>query len=754
MAMTAPGSPPELTGSKSSKSSSYRSSSQLDHDGILHNISHFEDIGLDDHDLAEPYLTGPYSLQLERLATIKRPPLRMPSTDPGSTPASVGCVRELTDLRKRAGPGGKGPLHPSPTEHGQLRLPRTSSGRGLVSPSAPSLVSASVPRQQSRSPSPSTRPQSASMPQSTPLALPRLRQQPSPVLRPHPRRSSWQPGRKTVKELEEAYDSDEDVPEDAIIWNVPISPRLPHERTNSIRSASASAHSSASTSPERRSPLSKSVRAADIKSPLPFKRPVTRLRRTHTGSLPTSPTKPALPRGASTGSFPLEQHRRLSDCRTNSWNAALSDLSDEAKTLTEALEHYADAVGRHDEENIQHRRNIPLSSAVAKPSMKETLVELPPLRTGNVMIDPLPISREKEAVLTRTRPSWLPPKSKREERKHLKEYQKMMERSLEAERKRHAREQQQLLERDSTAESILRIWDHHVLPNWEDVIREPRTRELWWRGIAPRSRGVVWERAIGNELALSGKSYAAALGRAKDLDEDLRRHPQVGTLDEDKERKRKWFTAIRRDVATTFPDLKIFQAGGPLNEGLVDVLQAYSMYRSDVGYVYGTHTMTALLLLNLPPASAFTTLANLLNRPLPLAFLTGDPAAMERVYSLTVSLLSHKYPRLHHHLTAELGLPAALFLEPMFRTLFTAGLSMDIVSRVWDCWVFEGDTFLVRTAVAVLARLEQVLYGRAEEVLGVLGWHAQDAWDVGREDDFLRFVRAVGKEGNGRKVSR
>jgi hypothetical protein len=33
---------------------------------------------------------------------------------------------------------------------------------------------------------------------------------------------------------------------------------------------------------------------------------------------------------------------------------------------------------------------------------------LPPLQKSNIMIDPLPISKEKEKVLTRTRPSWLP----------------------------------------------------------------------------------------------------------------------------------------------------------------------------------------------------------------------------------------------------------------------------------------------------------------------------------------------------------
>ena len=118
------------------------------------------------------------------------------------------------------------------------------------------------------------------------------------------------------------------------------------------------------------------------------------------------------------------------------------------------------------------------------------------------------------------------------------------------------------------------------------MIREPRTRELWWRGVAPRSRGVVWQKAIGNELELTETSYLAALKRAKDLTTMLKNGDE---LDERKQRQKEWFNAIRRDTGRTFEELRIFQAGGPLHDGLLDVLMAYAMYRSDVGYVHGTH---------------------------------------------------------------------------------------------------------------------------------------------------------------------
>jgi hypothetical protein len=116
--------------------------------------------------------------------------------------------------------------------------------------------------------------------------------------------------------------------------------------------------------------------------------------------------------------------------RAYSYNSYLSDLSEEARIITEALEHHADESERKQEENIQS--GISRKSSSDSPRASQEPVELPPLQKTNIMIDPLPISKEKEKVLTRTRPSWLPPKDQKEEKKHLKEYKQMMAQSREA----------------------------------------------------------------------------------------------------------------------------------------------------------------------------------------------------------------------------------------------------------------------------------------------------------------------------------
>jgi hypothetical protein len=282
----------------------------------------------------------------------------------------------------------------------------------------------------------------------------------------------------------------------------------------------------------------------------------------------------------------------------------MSDLSEEAKNLTQALEFHADENDRKRGDSLRSGNSSLRSSDESKRDSKSP-IELPPVQKSNIMIDPLPISKEKEKVLSRTRPSWLPPKDQKEERRHLREYKKMMEQSREADKRKAAQAASAKCERDNTRDTLQQIWDDYVYPNWTRAIGEPRTRELWWRGIPSRIRGRTWNRAIGNELALSDESYNKALKRAKDA-----RAKSEGDSGESNKKMMQWFDAIQADVSKAFPELNLFQEGGPLRETLVDVLEAYAMYRSDVGYLTGLHVSF------LPFANRYTSkLTN--RRPLP-----------------------------------------------------------------------------------------------------------------------------------------
>ena len=425
-----PSSPPGLTGSKSSKSSSHHSSSLSGPDGVYADITHFEDIGLDEEHTP---------LQKEPTAKHdnKRPALRAVtnamSSHNKSTPA-ISNTRELTNGTKRP---------PYPNLQGQVKsamsngVPQSLNlpgagilKRGFTAPSSQSLARTAM-RNHNRSRSPSPSHPLASRP--VPRPIPKRTLSPQighNVPRTLPtRRRSWQPNRKTTQELEAEYDSDEDLPDDASLWNVPLSPRPPGERTPI--SATPSTKISPNTSPERPSPLLRS--SLNNASRRALQTPVTAPLAGSNGLniVIGSPMKPMNHRNMSTGRIP--DRFAFPKQRAKSWTVALSELSEDAQALTEALESHADASERRFEEAVQ-AGDATLVEVPEKLYRAKTisLLEMPPIQKSHVMIDPLPISKEKEKVLSRTRPSWLPPKDRKEERRHLKEHQRMMELSLEA----------------------------------------------------------------------------------------------------------------------------------------------------------------------------------------------------------------------------------------------------------------------------------------------------------------------------------
>ena len=391
----APNSPPELSGSKSSKSSSFHSSQLDGPDSGFTDISNFEEIGLeDDADLQIADPTTPYA---RPGLTGRSPAARLPNKSPATT------TRDLTATPK---PRKRSPLPPIKSQtNGNIRTPQSVGSLSARSPnrkdSSHTLNSGNLTPSQprrSRSTSP-LRPTSSRSASSTSLAL-------SPLSARTPtQKQTWQQNRKSLKELEDEYhDSDDELPDDASLWNIPISPRPVSDRPPSR-----------STSPAPR--------------PLPMSHTLS-----ETAAVPatSNASKAARMKRVQRSSSAGPERGQISprNPRAYSYNSYLSDLSEEARIITEALEHHADESGRQRENAVQNGTSRRSSSE--SPRASREVIELPPLQKSNIMIDPLPISKEKEKVLTRTRPSWLPPKDQKEEKKHLREYKQMMAQSKEA----------------------------------------------------------------------------------------------------------------------------------------------------------------------------------------------------------------------------------------------------------------------------------------------------------------------------------
>lgn len=436
----------------------------------------------------------------------------------------------------------------------------------------------------------------------------------------------------------------------------------------------------------------------------------------------------------------------------------MEDLSEEAKVISEALEYHAAESRRA---RLSDGRANSSSESVSESSvtLKAHQIQLPPIQKGN--LDFMPISKEKEAILSRTRPSWLPPKDPGEEKRHLKEYQRMMAASLEAEKKKQDQQRSQESEKEITRDALNRIWHYYCEETTNLSAIDQRVFDLCWRGISPKLRGQVWQRAIGNPLGLTRRSFDKALARAQEI-----QCQDAGHLDKHERRMNGWFRDIERDAETAFPELNLFHRNGPLWQDLIDVCKAYACYRSDIGYLYGQQLTAALLLLQVHnPADAFILLANCFNRTIPLAFQSGDISTTARTYNHAVSTIAIKFPRLHEYLFGPieeggLGFTAELIFEPMLRTLFCNGLDIDRLCRFWDLWTFKGDKAVVRTAVAILGSIQSQIFEiqgdvglRRRNIQEMLAWGPFNRtakgghWDLGHigEDKFIDEVRMAGE---------
>ena len=95
--------------------------------------------------------------------------------------------------------------------------------------------------------------------------------------------------------------------------------------------------------------------------------------------------------------------------------------------------------------------------------------------------DTIPPSKEKLQLLSKTRPAWLPPKSKVEERRHLAEFDKIVSLSKISGKQlfclaqyiiivEHRKEEARLkseISREMDIDQASHMWTKEILPNWD-----------------------------------------------------------------------------------------------------------------------------------------------------------------------------------------------------------------------------------------------------------------------------------------------
>ncbi|XP_063228303.1 TBC1 domain family member 14-like [Bacillus rossius redtenbacheri] len=323
------------------------------------------------------------------------------------------------------------------------------------------------------------------------------------------------------------------------------------------------------------------------------------------------------------------------------------------------------------------------------------------------------------ALIQHARPPSLPAKSRDEQLRHQQEYQGMVEaaRKKELKEAKHRKKQlQQQLRFEEKLANAARVWNNEILPKWDHMKSSKKALELWWNGIPPSVRGKVWKLAIGNDLNITHQLYDICVARAQERLKAAEYGSKVKSFGSDGNSSTKLeemdkeasVELIQLDISRTFPNLCIFQKGGPYYDILHSLLGAYVCYRPDVGYVQGMSFVAAVLILNMEAADAFVCFTNLLNQPCLMAFFRLNQPMMHAYYHTYNDFFHENLPRLFAHFR-ESALSEDLYLLDWMYTVFAKAMPLDVACRVWDVFLRDGEEFLFKTALGVLHLHQEAL---------------------------------------------
>ncbi|KAJ6503385.1 rab-GTPase-TBC domain-containing protein [Mycena vitilis] len=327
-----------------------------------------------------------------------------------------------------------------------------------------------------------------------------------------------------------------------------------------------------------------------------------------------------------------------------------------------------------------------------------------------------------EKVRSKTRPHFLPPKSREEDNKHLGEWESMMKQSRATAEKRRRAFQERRLARERKIDESLHVWEKEIVPDWKVVHKNPALRKLWWEGIPTKLRATMWANAVGNALALSKDNYRTCLARAK-------RALGSGAF------PAATLSLIEQDISTTLPSLHIFHhENGPLYPDLKDMMCAWVVSRSDegLGYTMGAAKIAAMLVINMPVQQAFIVMRNLMERHCMRSFFGGEAAKddVDAYYRIFDTLLADGMPKIYFNFKQHQISPAA-YLPDWLIPLFLNHLPFEACARIWDVLLLEGDSFLYRASLGILAVLEpRLFFPDRTELLELLRGENKAALDV------------------------
>jgi len=141
---------------------------------------------------------------------------------------------------------------------------------------------------------------------------------------------------------------------------------------------------------------------------------------------------------------------------------------------------------------------------------------------------------------------------------------------------------------------------------------------------------------------------------------------------------------------------------------LTQVLEAFVIFRSDVGYAQGMSYVAGMLLNFMEPFDTFSCFANLLNSDFFVSLYKMDLNKLEKYLNIFSLLFAENLPQLYSYFL-DTQISSEQYLLSWLSTLFCKSLPKRLSCQVWDELFSQGELYLFRTALGILRMFESTL---------------------------------------------
>ncbi|CAG9330410.1 unnamed protein product [Blepharisma stoltei] len=161
------------------------------------------------------------------------------------------------------------------------------------------------------------------------------------------------------------------------------------------------------------------------------------------------------------------------------------------------------------------------------------------------------------------------------------------------------------------------------------------------------------------------------------------------------------------------------------SESLKNILQAYSFYRTDVGYCQGMNYIAGTLyLVNNDESFCFWGMSELIRKFKMENLYATDLSKLKYLFYVLDRLIALFLPNVHKILNTEM-MTSAHFASPWFLTLFAGLLNQnqkhDILFKLWDHFLYYGWKIMFKASLVILKKLEtNIISQRFEEIMSLL----------------------------------